>query len=159
MRRVKRGLVSLALIREWSDVLGISASLLLRVVERQRTPHRLIAEFLAAKGISIEWHKEWGSGAEKKLAKLHRSERYDMNHPERRKARSAVARAIHRGILPSARIMHCVDCGAMAQEYDHHLGYDVAHRLMVFPRCHSCHAKRSKELIEQRHAKVLLGGG
>lgn len=65
-------------------------------------------------------------------------------HPERLAARQAVHDAVKAGRLPSPLTLACVDCGGTAREYDHHISYEVEHRLSVEPVCVPCHAIRSK---------------
>lgn len=55
------------------------------------------------------------------------------------KAYSAVARAIASGILPRAKELKCVDCGAQARDYDHR---DYNKPLDVQPVCRRCNKLR-----------------
>lgn len=87
--------------------------------------------------------------------------------PLRSKARSAVARAVKKGILPPAKKMKCVDCGKKASCYDHR---DYRKPLKVDPVCKSCDCLRGAGLPyegfspfweERRKAfkkKQILGG-
>jgi hypothetical protein len=50
--------------------------------------------------------------------------------------------AHYAGLLPPAKTLLCVDCGAQAQEYHHHNGYEPEHLLDVIPVCRACHGKR-----------------
>jgi DNA-binding XRE family transcriptional regulator len=79
-----------------------------------------------------------------------RQRRHQMRHPERRLAREAVREAVKRGVLPPASTLACVECGAPAAEYDHHLGYEPEHALDVQALCKPCHAKRPKSVYVDR---------
>ena len=59
------------------------------------------------------------------------------------RASSAVGQAINQGKLPHPTTLKCVDCGASATSYDHHLGYDRTHWLDVEPVCARHNATRS----------------
>jgi len=58
-------------------------------------------------------------------------------HPERRKAREAIKRAVDKGLLPPAKSCIC-QCGKAAAEY-HHESYAPEDRLVVIPVCIQCH--------------------
>lgn len=62
-------------------------------------------------------------------------------------ARSAVGNALHAairsGVIPPARSLTCVDCGAPATDYDHRHYLDP---LNVVPTCRSCNLKRGPAL-------------
>lgn len=56
-----------------------------------------------------------------------------------RKALTAVARAVQKGLLPRASMLVCVDCGKQAEVYEHrHYGRP----LQVEPVCQSCNRLR-----------------
>jgi hypothetical protein len=46
-----------------------------------------------------------------------------------------------------ARMFPCVDCGAQARDYDHHMGYEERHALDVEPVCRPCHNKRTLDRL------------
>jgi hypothetical protein len=76
---------------------------------------------------------------------------------DRRSARNAVRSAISAGMIPKAATLHCVDCGEMAAEWDHYLGYTPEHHMHVLPRCRSCHQKQKKSSYQiVRHSKNTL---
>ena len=52
---------------------------------------------------------------------------------------AAVSRAKRRGELPNAKTKLCVDCGAMAHDWDHR---DYSKPLDVEPVCRSCNLRR-----------------
>lgn len=66
-------------------------------------------------------------------------EREIQSHPERRKARIAVANAVRDGKLPRVWTRQCTYCPKQAQQYHHHNGYEHEHRLDVIPVCIKCH--------------------
>ena len=68
---------------------------------------------------------------------------YDLNRTPQREAHYQVARAIRKGLLPSARIFGCTDCEAPAIEYDHR---DYSKPLQVDPVCRRCNLKRGPAL-------------
>lgn len=55
------------------------------------------------------------------------------------RAHVQVKKAIRRGDLKPPTEFHCVDCGLLADRYDHR---DYDRPLEVEPVCHSCNAKR-----------------
>jgi len=59
------------------------------------------------------------------------------------RASAAVGQAIKQGRLPHPTTLKCVDCGAIATSYDHHLGYGRDHWLDVQPVCTRDNATRS----------------
>lgn len=59
-------------------------------------------------------------------------------------ARAALRKAVLTGELPNIKTLVCVDCGAPAQEYHHHNGYEPEHWLDVIPLCHKCHRNRHR---------------
>ncbi len=66
-----------------------------------------------------------------------------MTYSEARKiedrARSAIAGAIRKGILPKAATLECIDCGKPAFGYDHR---SYAYPLAVVPVCPGCNVRR-----------------
>lgn len=60
-------------------------------------------------------------------------------HFAQARAASAVSAAIHRGELRPAIEFACVDCGVLAQEYDHR---DYTQPLKVDPVCTRCNSLR-----------------
>lgn len=58
---------------------------------------------------------------------------------ERKFAGRAVNHAVEAGRIPCIKTMTCCRCGAAADHYHHHLGYNRAHWLDVVPLCHNCH--------------------
>ena len=68
----------------------------------------------------------------------------------RRSAHNAVHSAVRTGHLPRPDSFSCTDCGGLAQEYDHYLGYHPEHRLDVEPvssRCHNVRTRASGKLL------------
>lgn len=65
-------------------------------------------------------------------------------HPHRR-ANRAIRYAIERGDIPSASTLVCTKCGAPAQHYHHHNGYDLNHWLDVIPLCVPCHGRAHRK--------------
>lgn len=59
------------------------------------------------------------------------------------RAGAAVGQAVKQGKLPHPTTLKCIDGGAMATSYDHHLGYGRDHWLDVEPVCTSHNATRS----------------
>ena len=58
------------------------------------------------------------------------------------RASKAVQAAVTSGrLLPVSR-RRCQDCGAKAQHYHHHLGYEPEHLEDVVPLCRACHHAR-----------------
>lgn len=70
------------------------------------------------------------------------NERWRLAHPEEHYARSCVNYAVKMGKLPPVKTLTCVDCGAPARDYHHHLGYAVEHVLDVVALCRICHRAR-----------------
>ena len=64
---------------------------------------------------------------------------YRERHPDRYKARQAVARAVRSGKLPKASSCVCFRCGNPAVHYHHQNGYDKTAWLDVEPVCLECH--------------------
>ena len=81
-----------------------------------------------------EW---WSSDKGKDLEKGRYKDKYAKN-PEKFQAKSAVQRAIKKGLLPRASDLPCDECGKPATEF-HHESYAVEHRLDVIPLCKMCH--------------------
>lgn len=75
--------------------------------------------------------------------------RHRDGHPDHMRARWAVNNAVQVGRLPKVKTLACLDCGAIAQEYDHYLGYSEVHWYDVEPVCTSCHGRRSAERGER----------
>lgn len=63
----------------------------------------------------------------------------------KKQARYTVYNQTRTGKLPRAKDLSCVDCGNMANEYDHHMGYDEENWLNVEPVCYNCHQKRTQK--------------
>jgi hypothetical protein len=61
---------------------------------------------------------------------------------ERQGAHDAIRWAVKRGRLAPASSQVCMDCGAAARHYHHHLGYDRSHWLDVVALCARCHRRR-----------------
>ena|SRR3990167_380487 len=53
-------------------------------------------------------------------------------------ARRITNHAIEAGRLPMPKTLICVNCGKLAREYHHHLGYAPEHQLDVVPVCSRC---------------------
>ena len=81
--------------------------------------------------------------ARKKYAQSEKGKIYQkqwcLNHPESRKAKSAVDWAIRVGKLPYAKTLSCYYCPKPAREYHHWRGYALEHFLDVIPVCKKCH--------------------
>jgi len=73
-----------------------------------------------------------------------RDGRYKSLHPERIKAKMAVANAIRRGKMAPAHKELC-RCGKQAEAHHHYLGYTPEHYLDVIPLCRQCHDKVHNE--------------
>lgn len=58
-------------------------------------------------------------------------------------ARRLIQARVAKGTMPTAASQHCVDCGGMATDYDHYLGYTGADRYAVVPVCKPCHQVRT----------------
>jgi hypothetical protein len=56
-----------------------------------------------------------------------------------KEAIAAVAKAVKKGILPLVKTLTCVDCGKLAEVYDHR---DYNKPLDVVPVCRSCNYRR-----------------
>ena len=56
---------------------------------------------------------------------------------------SQVSRAVRVGMLPSASLLTCADCGGAAGEYDHR---DYNFPLLVEPTCRGCNARRGSAI-------------
>jgi hypothetical protein len=67
------------------------------------------------------------------------SHRHRQLFPEQIKAQNAVMNAIKVGKLPKAKILKCFYCPRQANEYHHHLGYEIKYRLDIIPVCRFCH--------------------
>jgi hypothetical protein len=109
-------------LQQWCDEVGISPSLLCQRLGRLKWPVEEALGFTP----HVNRNKTL-TPAEKKL---------------RVQARNAVNKAVIAGILPRVTTLHCGKCGAQAESYHHHNGYDPAHRLDVVPLCNKCHGKR-----------------
>jgi len=70
-----------------------------------------------------------------------RDKRYRLRYLQNDKAREAVKYAIQTGKLPRPDTLQCHYCGAQAQDYHHHKGYEPQHWLDVVPICKKCHGK------------------
>jgi hypothetical protein len=76
---------------------------------------------------------------------------YFWKHQDKIAARYLVRVAVNLGIIDPVLTRKCVDCGGQSTEYDHHMGYDREHWLVVEPVCKSCHNVRG---ILRKHNKV-----
>lgn len=68
----------------------------------------------------------------------------NARHPERKRARTILGNAIRDGRFPRASTQACVDCGAQATQWDHHLGYAIESALAVEAVCRRCHNLRGR---------------
>lgn len=68
-----------------------------------------------------------------------RDNKYNQQHPERRKAKAAVDKAIRTLKLPKPNSLVCCYCTKSAELYHHHKGYEPEHWLDVIPVCRKCH--------------------
>lgn len=85
-----------------------------------------------------EWERNWvGKNREKRNRQIYE---YAKLNPEKKSARDAVSALVRAGKMPKPSSLDCL-CGAKAEEYHHHMGYDKANRLNVIPLCRSCHGK------------------
>jgi len=105
-------------------------------------------------------HKAWHPAAEfpadrsrfdgrkAKCLAADRGKPWKARDPVKVKARRAVRVAVRDGRMASPDDLACLDCGHRGDdrrhEYDHHRGYDEAHRLDVEAVCTLCHATREK---------------
>lgn len=64
-----------------------------------------------------------------------------LNTNSKRRAKSKVANAVKRGVLPRASELSCSDCGGKANHY-HHESYARDKWLDVVPLCTRCHSNR-----------------
>jgi len=62
-------------------------------------------------------------------------------HPERRKARHAVAAALKHGALTCSD--KCSSCGMIKPTVAHHWSYELEHWLNVVWMCRRCHQKHT----------------
>jgi hypothetical protein len=82
---------------------------------------------------------------------------------DKRQARSRVNFLVTAGRLPDPNTVACTDCGhawrkgERRHEYDHYLGYGAAHQLDVQAVCTTCHARRSEQRGESKHARGARG--
>lgn len=99
-------------------------------------------------------HPRWSGGhdPEKRRANAKASA---QRYPEKRRARERVKDAVRRGDLAPIKTCSCVDCGAPAQRYDHHEGYEKP--LSVQPVCFRCDGLRSKSRGEHRGKRQRVG--
>jgi formylmethanofuran dehydrogenase subunit E len=82
--------------------------------------------------------KKWRqSPTGKAMEKRRYQEKYDKNK-EKFRAKSAVQRAIKKGLMPRVSELTCDNCGEPAVEY-HHESYAKEHQLNVIPLCKQCH--------------------
>ena len=65
-------------------------------------------------------------------------------HPEIFKAHRAVKKAVQKGELPPQNERACNNCGQMANQYHHYLGYKEENWLNVAPLCYKCHGKEKR---------------
>ena len=72
-------------------------------------------------------------------------------HPQYVKAINAVSDAVKRNIILAASEQLCWECGKPANGYHHFLGYDVTHRLDVFPLCFQCHTNIHRGIASSRN--------
>lgn len=102
---------------------------------------------------STDKAKEWREQNKAKLRTYERNYRkahphvgrngsanYYRKHPDRIKAKEAVATAISKGLLPKQENSTCAnpECSKRAEQY-HHWSYEQAHWLSVIPLCKKCH--------------------
>lgn len=74
------------------------------------------------------------------LESLYKSyEKYRTNNLDKRKAHSAVQRAVKLGKMKSVKESTCIRCGNQAFEYHHWNGYSEESKLDVIPLCRKCH--------------------
>lgn len=85
-------------------------------------------------GAKAEYAKKYDQTPEGIAAR----QRYKEKNRQKVLARAAVNNAVIRGELPHVSTLKC-DCGKLAEEYHHHMGYDDAHKLDVVPKCVECH--------------------
>ena len=72
---------------------------------------------------------------------------------DKKQARYRVNREVHKGNLPHAQTVACIDCGHVGSDkkhhYDHYLGYAGINHLAVECVCVSCHQKRERQRNQQ----------
>lgn len=111
-----------------------------------------------AKAAQKRYHRKWyyekngqkvrkvyEQSNEGKVAREHAKHNYGKRHPNRLKARRAVAETIKTGRLPRLDTLQCA-CGKQAKQYHHHKGYEPKFWLDVIPVCAKCHTKASSRL-------------
>ncbi len=64
-----------------------------------------------------------------------------LRFPDEHRSRVAVRSAVKAGRLPHLSTLACSECGAQANHYHHHKGYDKANWLSVVPICQECHTR------------------
>ena len=91
-------------------------------------------------GIAAQRRYDQSKGGKARGLKCHK--KYKATHPERIKAKSAVAHAVRAGKLPRVNTLLCHYCPAQAKHRHHHKGYAPEHWLDVIPVCKKCHNKQ-----------------
>lgn len=79
-------------------------------------------------------------------------------YPEKHAARKKVAYWVRHGKIPSAKELSCIDCGLIANCYDHFLGYSKENQLNVEAVCWSCHLRRGKQRKEYKNGSKIGSG-
>jgi len=64
----------------------------------------------------------------------------------KRKAAYTLNNAVRLGKFPPAKTFSCEECGADAQHYHHHNGYEPEHWFDVVPLCTKCHGKTWRKM-------------
>jgi hypothetical protein len=89
-----------------------------------------------------------GRGAPKGRASATKGRRFKPREGDERQARAYANLLVRTGRLPRPNALPCTDCGhtyapgERRHEYDHYLGYAVAHHGDVQAVCSTCHHKR-----------------
>lgn len=92
---------------------------------------------------AVHRHRQTEKG---RIAHCQESLRYQIRHPERRKAISAVYCAIKSGKMLRPNTFQCRCCPSQAEQYHHYLGYEPECWLFVMPLCRKCHLKIHKKI-------------
>jgi hypothetical protein len=97
----------------------------------------------------IKMSLEWVAKNPEKRAAIakNRNKKALSTHPDKVRARALVNQRVRFKRIPKACELNCCNCGAQAQQYHHHMGYDWDNRYNVVPVCIPCHHALDK-LIE-----------
>lgn len=80
-------------------------------------------------------------------SEYYRMRKYKISHPDQRRARNAISKAVARKLIKRAQEHGCFICKRQADHYHHHLGYTWEYRYHVIPVCVSCHSLIDRGVI------------